>query len=127
MMAIRADSGSVAWEVKTRTPLGGGVLATAGRLVFTGDAEGNFTAYSDDDGRALWSYQTGSGIRAAPITYLLDGRQYIAIPSGMSGAVGGYTGAGAPWMKNYRGGDTLYVFALFNPGGSKAFHGGAKQ
>jgi alcohol dehydrogenase (cytochrome c) len=126
MMAIRADTGSVAWEVKTRTPLGGGVLATAGRLVFTGDAEGNFMAYSDDEGQILWSYQTGSGMRAAPITYLLDGRQYIAIPSGMGGAVGGYTGAGAPWMKNYRGGDTLYVFALFDPGASQAFHGGAK-
>jgi alcohol dehydrogenase (cytochrome c) len=126
MMAIRADTGNVAWEVKTRTPMGGGVLTTGGRLVFTGDAEGNFTAYGDNDGRILWSYQTGSGIRAAPITYLLDGRQYIAIPSGMGGAVGGYTGAGAPWMKNYRSGDTLYVFALFNPGASEAFHGGAK-
>jgi alcohol dehydrogenase (cytochrome c) len=74
----------------------------------------------------LWSYQTGSGIRAEPISYSLDGRQYIAIPSGMGGAVGGYTGAGAPWLKNYRGGDTLFVFALFEPGASTAFHGGAR-
>jgi len=101
------------------------MLATAGGLVFAGDPEGNFSAYDANDGRVLWSYQTGSGIRAAPISYRLDGRQYIAILSGMGGAVGGFTGAGAPWMKNYRSGDTLYVFALFEPGASKRYHAGA--
>jgi alcohol dehydrogenase (cytochrome c) len=106
--------------------MGGGMLATAGDLVFTGDAEGNFTAYDAENGRLLWSYQTGSGMRAEPIAYRLDGRQYIAISSGMGGAVGGYTGAGAPWLKNYRGGNTFYVFALFEPGASTAFHAGAR-
>ena len=102
------------------------MLATAGGLVFTGDAEGNFVAHDAGNGDLLWSFQTGSGLRAAPITYRLDGKQYIAIPSGMAGAVGGYTGAGAPWMKNFRAGDTLYIFALFEPGASTAFHGGAR-
>jgi alcohol dehydrogenase (cytochrome c) len=115
MMALRASTGEKVWEVKTRTPLGGGVLSTAGGLVFTGDAEGRLAAYDESDGRVLWSFQTGSGIRAAPITFQLDGRQYIAIASGMAGAVRGYTGAGAPWMKNFRSGDTLYVFGLFEP------------
>jgi alcohol dehydrogenase (cytochrome c) len=95
-------------------------------LVFTGDAEGNFGAYDDATGEMLWSYQTGSGIRAAPISYELGGKQYIAIASGMGGAVGGYTGPGAPWMKNYRSGNTLYVFALFEPNKSRQFHGGAR-
>ena len=126
LMAIRADTGEAAWEVKTRTPMGGGVLATAGGLVFTGDAEGNFAAHDAADGRVLWSFQTGSGLRGGPISYQLDGRQYVAIPSGMAGAVGGYTGAGAPWMKNFRTGSTLYVFALFEPGTSRRFHGGAR-
>jgi alcohol dehydrogenase (cytochrome c) len=126
VMAIQPNTGEVAWEVKTRSPMGAGMLATAGGLVFTGDAEGNFAAYDAENGGLLWSYQRGSGIRAEPITYRLDGRQYIAIPSGMGGAVGGYTGAGAPWLKNYRSGDTLYVFALFEPGASNAFHGGAR-
>jgi len=126
VMAIQVDTGEPAWEVKTRTPMGGGMLATAGGLVFTGDAEGNFIAYDGKDGRALWSYQTGSGLRAAPVSYELDERQYIAIASGMAGAVGGYTGAGAPWMKSYRSGGTLYVFALFEPGASERFHGGAR-
>lgn len=126
LMAIRADTGEAAWEVKTRTPLGGGTLATAGSLVFTGDAEGNFGAYDDASGELLWSYQTGSGIRAGPVSFELAGKQYVAIASGMGGAVGGYTGPGAPWMKNYRSGNTLYVFALFEPGKSKQFHGGAR-
>jgi hypothetical protein len=55
----------------------------------------------------------------------MDGVQYIAIASGMAGAVGGYTGAGAPWMKNFRSGDTMYVFALFDANRSRQFHGGA--
>jgi alcohol dehydrogenase (cytochrome c) len=125
VMAIQPNTGEVVWEVKTRTPMGGGMLATAGGLVFTGDGEGNFAAYDADNGSVLWSYQTGSGIRAAPVTYRLDGKQYIAIASGMGGAVGGYTGAGAPWTRNYRSGGTLYVFGLFDPGASTKFHGGA--
>ncbi len=125
LVAIRAETGEAAWEVKTRTPMGGGVLATAGGLVFAGDPEGNFRAYDAATGDVLWSFQTGSGMRGAPISYRLEGKQYIAILSGMGGAVGGFTGAGAPWMKNYRTGDTLYVFALFEPDGAKKFHGGA--
>lgn len=101
------------------------MLVTAGGLVFTGDAEGNFRALDADNGKVLWSYQTGSGIRAAPISFRLDGKQYIAIASGMSGAVRGFTGAGAPWMANWRPGGTLYVFRPFEEGASEAFHGGA--
>lgn len=126
VMAIHAATGEKAWEVRTRTPMAGGMLATEGGLVFTGDTEGNFAAYDAEKGFILWSYQTGSGIRAAPISYRLEGKQYIAILSGMGGAVGGFTGAGAPWMKNYRTGDALYVFTLFEPGGSTSYHGGAR-
>jgi alcohol dehydrogenase (cytochrome c) len=126
VMAIRPDSGQIAWEVKTRTPMAAGMLTTAGGLLFTGNAEGSFQAFDAEKGALLWSYQTGSGIRAAPITFQLDGRQYIAIASGMSGAVGGYTGAGAPWMRSYRSGGTLFVFGLFEPGASNQFHGGSE-
>ena len=126
VMAIRADTGEPTWEVKIRTPAGGGMLSTAGRLVFTGDAEGNLLAYDAETGKELWAFQTGSGIRASPVTFLLDGVQYVAVASGMGGAVGGYTGPGAPWMKNYRSGSTLYVFRLFEPNASRQFHGGRK-
>jgi alcohol dehydrogenase (cytochrome c) len=113
-------------EVKTRTPMGAGMLVTAGDLLFTGNAEGSFQAFDAETGTLLWAYQTGSGMRAAPISFRLDGRQYVVVASGMGGAVGGFTGAGAPWMRNYRSGGTLYVFRLFEPGGSTGFHGGAE-
>jgi alcohol dehydrogenase (cytochrome c) len=85
VMALHADTFEVAWEVKTRTPMATGMLVTAGGLLFTGDAEGEFTAYDAATGKKLWSYQTGSGMRAAPITYMLDGTQYVVMPSGMGG------------------------------------------
>jgi alcohol dehydrogenase (cytochrome c) len=127
VMAIHADTGETAWEKKLRTPAGGGTLATAGDLVFTGDGEGNLLAYDAETGEELWSFQTGSGIRAAPVAFRLDGVDYIAIASGMGGAVGGYTGPGAPWMRNARSGSTLHVFRLFEPNASRQFHGGAKR
>jgi len=127
IMAIRVDTGEAAWEVRTRTPMGGGVLSTEGGLIFTGDGEGNLRALDARNGSGLWSFQTGSGIRAAPISYVLDGVQYIAIASGMGGAVNGYTGAGAPWMRNYRAGSSLQVFRLFQPGGGQQFDGGETE
>jgi len=127
LMALQVDSGDTAWQVKTRTPMGGRTLATAGGLIFVGDAEGNFAAYEAHTGNRLWSYQTGSGIRGAPIAYRVDGKDYIAVASGMAGAVGGFTGAGAPWMRDYRSGGTLFVFGLFEAGASEVFHAGSKQ
>ena len=125
VMAINPDTGGTVWEVRTRSPMSASVLATAGGLVFTGDAEGNLLAYDDRNGDLLWSFQTGSGIRSGPVTYRLDGVQYLAIASGMGGAVRGYTGPGAPWLRDYRSGGALFVFRLFAPGASKQFHGGA--
>lgn len=59
-----------------------GVLSTAGGLVFVGDNEGNLMAFDATSGENLWHFQTGSPIFAAPMSYLLDGEQYIVIPSG---------------------------------------------
>jgi alcohol dehydrogenase (cytochrome c) len=125
VIAIDPSTGDVEWSVRTRSPMSASMLATAGGLVFTGDAEGNFVAYDDRTGELLWSYQTGSGIRSGPIAFELDGVQYVAVASGMGGAVGGYTGPGAPWLRSYRGGGALFVFRLFEPNASRQFHGGA--
>jgi alcohol dehydrogenase (cytochrome c) len=89
-----------------------GVLATGGGLVFTGDAEGFFTAYDIQTGKSLWSFQCGSGHHSGPITYSLDGRQYIAVCAGWGGWTAGFAGDGAPWLKNARRGNTLFVFKL---------------
>jgi glucose dehydrogenase len=68
--------------VKTSEPLVGGTLATAGGLVFTGEANGHFRAYDAATGAALWSYQTGAGVGAPPMSYAVDGRQFIAVATG---------------------------------------------
>jgi outer membrane protein assembly factor BamB len=58
-------------------------MSTAAGLVFAGDHEGNFTAFAAATGEALWHYQTGASIwGAAAVTYMLDGKQYVLIPSG---------------------------------------------
>jgi len=126
VMAIDPASGETKWEVKTRSPMSASMLVTAGGLVFTGDAEGNMVAYDDRTGALLWSYQTGSGIRSGPVAFSVNGVEYIAVASGLGGAVGGYTGPGAPWLRNYRGGGAVFVFRLFQPGASTVFNGGAR-
>ena len=77
-----------AWRVALGTPWNGGVLATAGGLVFQGDAMGRFVAYRAADGKRLWSVQTHTGIVAPPITYQVAGRQYVAVQIGWGGAFG---------------------------------------
>jgi len=70
------------WRVAYPYMWNGGVLATAGNLVFHGTANGWFFAYAADSGRELWRFDGGRGITAAPITYLLDGRQYVTVLAG---------------------------------------------
>jgi len=75
-----------AWRVQYDGPWNGGVLATAGNLVFQGNAKGEFAAFSADKGKKLWSFDAGTGIIAAPVSYSIDGEQYIAIMAGYGGA-----------------------------------------
>ena len=70
------------WSVNHTVAFNGGVLATAGKLVFQGDANGEFSAYGAATGKRLWSAETGSAISAAPVSYTLEGRQHILIPVG---------------------------------------------
>lgn len=75
-----------------RQPLGfysgGGTLATQGNLLFQGDMQGRFTAYAADTGKQLWSQSVQSGVMAGPISYQLDGEQYIAVLQGWGGETG---------------------------------------
>lgn len=73
------------WRVSYKGPWNGGLLATGGGLVFQGTAAGDFNAYATDDGRKLWSFPAQTGIVAAPISYELDGRQYVAVMAGWGG------------------------------------------
>jgi quinohemoprotein ethanol dehydrogenase len=75
----------VVWEASTATSWDGGVLATAGGVVFQGDANGNFTAYSANTGERLATIAMGTSIMAAPMTYRVNGIQYIAVVAGFGG------------------------------------------
>jgi alcohol dehydrogenase (cytochrome c) len=81
--AIDPATGDRKWEFRLSTPSLSGVMSTASGLVFSGDNEGNFIALDARTGKALWHYPTGASIwGAAATTYMLDGRQYVLIPSG---------------------------------------------
>jgi len=82
MRAIDPATGGVKWEFKYHTPSMSGVLSTESGVIFGGDMDGNLMAFDATSGKNLWHFQTGSPIYAAPITYMLDGRQYVVIGSG---------------------------------------------
>ncbi len=77
-----------AWRVELGRPVNGGVVATAGNLVFQGNAHGELVAYRADSGERLWASPTQAAVLAAPITYQVDGEQYVAIEVGWGGAFG---------------------------------------
>ena len=77
---------AVQWSVEQPLQVNGGVLATAGNLVFQGEGTGEFAAYTADTGRKVWSIQTGSAIDAVPVSYRVKGDQYIMVPVGWGSA-----------------------------------------
>jgi len=83
--AIDIQTGKIAWEVpQVGAPEGNysGVLSTAGGLVFYGETGGGFAAVDAATGETLWHFETGQEWRASPMTYSVNGRQYVAIASG---------------------------------------------
>lgn len=80
--------GRAVWTVQEDHPFNGGVLATAGNLIFQGRAEGKFVAYSADKGTQLWEAPAQTGIIAPPMTYAISGEQYITVMAGWGGALG---------------------------------------
>lgn len=82
LVAVNLDTGKVAWGAKTPQPLIGGVLATAGGVVFNGEANGWFKAYDAATGKELWKYNCGAGVNAPAVSYMVDGKQYVAVAAG---------------------------------------------
>jgi alcohol dehydrogenase (cytochrome c) len=79
--ALQAETGELRWEFKLLSPPWAGVMSTAGGLVFSGSDEGNFYALDAQSGKPLWDFQTGGAVAANPISFTVDGHQYIAIAS----------------------------------------------
>lgn len=99
------------WRAPREIYWNGGVLATAGNLVFQGTAKGRFEAFKADTGEMLWSHDVQTGVIAAPMTYELDGVQYIALMAGWGGA-GALIGGDAGNAANTRNISRLLVFKL---------------
>jgi quinohemoprotein ethanol dehydrogenase len=82
-----------AWQVQHPYVWNGGLLSTAGNLVFQGTAGREFIAYTADSGKRLWSFPTQTGVLAAPVTYTVNGEQYVSVLAGWTGALAMWMGA----------------------------------
>lgn len=89
LSSIDLATGKIRWQQKTPEPLVGGVLVTAGKVVFMGEGNGSFNAYDSETGERLWRAQAEAGVNAPPITYEIDGEQYVAVVAG-GNAIWGY-------------------------------------
>ncbi len=105
LAAVDPQTGHLAWRIRLPQPARGGVLATAGGLVLTGDDDGYLYACDAGTGAILWRFRTGLRFGSAPFSYAIAGREYIAVAAGGSSAPG--TGGGLA-----ANGGELYVFAL---------------
>ena len=100
LAAVNIDTGKMEWKFDTEQPLIGGVLATAGNLVFNGEGNGLFRAFDAKSGKMLWEYQCGAGVNAPAVSYMAGGKQYVAV------AAGGNT------QLDFKRGNSVVVFAL---------------
>ena len=100
LAAVNLDTGKMVWKFDTEQPLIGGVLATAGDLVFNGEGNGLFRAFDARTGKKLWEYQCGAGVNAPAVSYTAGGKQYVAV------AAGGNT------QLDFKRGNSVIVFAL---------------
>jgi glucose dehydrogenase len=105
LTAVDVATGRIRWQHQSPDPMLGGLVVTAGGVVFAGEGDGRFSAFDAGSGERLWSHKAEAGVNAPPIVYAVDGRQYIAV------AAGGNT------LFNFKTGDEFLVFAL--PEGEK--------
>ncbi len=102
-----------AWSVKEPIWFNGGVLTTGGGLVFYGTFDGWFKAVDSRSGKVLWKFRVGSGVGAAPMTYEIGGKQYVALVAGRSVTIPGWLGKlGAEAAAKTPESGMLFVFAL---------------
>ena len=98
--AIDLKTGKIAWQNKVPQPMMGGSLSTAGGLSFTGEGNGNFNAYDSRTGKLLWQFNGGAGCNGTPMSFELDGEQFIA------------QACGGNFQLSYPLGDAILVFGL---------------
>ena len=100
--AVNVDTGKVAWKHDTEQPLIGGGLTTAGGLFFFGEGDGSFNALDSATGKKLWSFNCGAGANAQPVSYMVRGKQYVAM------------GCGGNTQIDFKRGNSVVVYSLTN-------------
>lgn len=119
LKALDPATGKIVWQVNNKSPLWGGVLTTAGGLVFYGTPEGNLKAIDAKTGKQLWAFNTGSGIVGSPITWEQDGEQYVSVVSGWGGAVPLWGGDVAKTIAHFNQGAMTWTFKLLKDTASR--------
>ncbi|MBI4265644.1 MAG: PQQ-binding-like beta-propeller repeat protein [Acidobacteria bacterium] len=109
IFAISAETGATAWKFEQRAGTTS-LVATGSGLLFGGDANGRFRAFDQRTGEVLWEVNLGSAVTGYPVTFAVDGRQYVAVSTGTSLATGG-VGRLTPELRPGTG-SNLFVFAL---------------
>ena len=110
LKAVDPATGDTKATLKLEYPNYSGALATAGNLVFIGHADGTLTAHDAKTLKEVWSFSVGSGINAPPISYSVNGKQYIAVLVGSRQSINVLQNA--PELKNTATASMLYVFGL---------------
>jgi alcohol dehydrogenase (cytochrome c) len=105
-------TGERKWTYAVDLPLLGSVLTTGGGLVFNGDPLGTVRAFDAENGNVLWSFNTGSGLRSGIVSYAVDGKQYILVPSGRGSFAALMMPELFPAMADVPGAATLIAFTL---------------
>ena len=114
-LALDVNTQKFVWDIRTRVPVSSAVLTTAGGLVFAATPDRYFRAFDDRDGKVLWESPRLNDIpNAFPITYMVDGKQYIAMPAGDPGLQGNWVLNAAPELGAVRGSKSsvLWVWEL---------------
>jgi alcohol dehydrogenase (cytochrome c) len=100
VQAVNLETRKVVWTNRQRAPQSTGVLATAGGVVFAGALDRMLTAYDDEDGKELWKIRLNDVPNSAPISYMVNGKQYVAVTVGNGGAQAATFPALVPEIKN---------------------------
>ena len=109
MRAISAETGATTWLYEQRAATMS-LVATGGGLLFGGDVNGRFRAFDQETGEILWEINLGSPVSGFPISFAVDGRQYVAVGTGSGGTASHFMGL-TPELRPSMG-NNLFVFAL---------------
>jgi len=110
--AVKLTDRSTTWSFRTRAPSTGAVLPTAGGVVFAGAWDRNFRAWDDATGKVLWQIRTNNAINGFPISYSVNGKQYVAVSVGNGSTHAKSLATLTPEIVAPDGGSVLWVFAL---------------